>query len=170
MSSRDAGFNLYSSVHVCCMSSLYFLAYILLTMVTWNAKTTLQYVNLEHSSNSLGLNSIQTLCLVKNSPLIFGDVVPQVNRNWNLLFLLWQIINTIFSPIVFFFFYGMTVYLNHLIKEQHQIFWIVYTNQHLIPQHHFMVLYLSCISKIGPLLHTFVWGKTQTFQELSKEL
>lgn len=44
--------------------------------------------------NSLGLNYIQTFCLVKNTPLFFGDVVPQDNRNWNLL----RKINVVFSP------------------------------------------------------------------------
>ncbi len=33
-------------------------------------------VNLEHSGNSIGLNSIQALCLIKNIPLLFGDIVP----------------------------------------------------------------------------------------------
>lgn len=107
-------------------------------------------VSLEHGGNSIGLNSIQTLCLVRNTPLIFGDLVPPGNPNWNLLLILLQIINIVFSPVVT---YGMTVFLKHLISEHHQLFKSVYPHKKLIPKHHFMVHYPSCIRKIGPLLH-----------------
>lgn len=36
----------------------------------------------------LALVSIQTLCLVKNIPLLLGDIIPAGNENWNLLLLL----------------------------------------------------------------------------------
>lgn len=55
-------------------------------MVTWNINRPAN-VNLDHTGSSLGLNSIQTLCLVRNTPL-FGDVVPLSKQNWNLLLLL----------------------------------------------------------------------------------
>lgn len=80
-------------------------------------------VNLDHTGNSLGLNSIQTLCLVRNTPLLFGDVVPLANQNWNLLLLLLQIMNIIFSPSIT---YGMTVVLKHLIHEHNQLFKLLY--------------------------------------------
>ena len=38
-------------------------------------------VNLDSSGNSIGLNSIQTLCLIRNIPLIFGDIVPEGDQN-----------------------------------------------------------------------------------------
>lgn len=107
-------------------------------------------VNLESSGNNIGLNSIQTLCLVRNIPLLFGDVVPQGNKNWSLLLLLLQIINIIFSPSVTL---GMTVLLKHLIKEHHELFKELYPGRNLIPKHHFMIHYPSCIRKIGPLIH-----------------
>ncbi len=102
-------------------------------------------VNLEHGGNSIGLNSIQTLCLVRNTPLLFGDLVPPGNPNWNLLLILLHIINIVFSPVVT---YGMTVFLKHLISEHHQLFKLVYPQKRLIPKHHFMVHYPSCIRKI----------------------
>ena len=52
-------------------------------------------VNLDSSGNSIGLNSIQTLCLIRNIPLIFGDIVPEGDQNWTLLLLLLQIVNII---------------------------------------------------------------------------
>lgn len=74
-------------------------------------------VNPESSGNNTGLNSIQTLYLVRNIPLLFGDAVLEGNKNWFLLLLLLQIINIIFSPSVTL---GMTVLLKYLIKEHHE--------------------------------------------------
>lgn len=105
---------------------------------------------LESAGNGIGLNSIQTLCLVKNIPLLFGDIIPAGNKNWNLLLLLLQIMNTVFSPTLT---HGMTIYLKHLIADHHKLFKHLYPHRNLIPKHHFMIHYLSCIRKIGPLLH-----------------
>ncbi len=125
-------------------------------------------VNLEHDGNSIGLNSIQTLCLVRNTPLIFGDLVPPGNPNWNLLLILLHIINIVFSPVVT---YGMTVFFKHLISEHHQLFKLVYPQKRLIPKHHFMVHYPSCIRKIGPLLHAWSMrfeAKNKLFKNMLK--
>ncbi|CAI5662779.1 unnamed protein product [Oreochromis niloticus] len=110
-------------------------------------------VNLDSSGNSIGLNSIQTLCLIRNIPLIFGDIVPEGNQNWTMLLLLLQIINIIFSPSVT---HGMTVLLKHLTMEHHDLFKLLYPGRNMIPKHHFMLHYPTCIRKIGPLLH--VWS------------
>ncbi|CAI5668325.1 unnamed protein product [Oreochromis niloticus] len=109
-------------------------------------------INLDSSGNSIGLNSMQTLCLVRNLPLIFGDLLPEGNPNWTLLLLLLQIINIIFSPSLTL---GMTIHLKHLIIEHHVLFKQLYPNRNLIPKHHFMIHYPSCIRKIGPLIHTW---------------
>lgn len=107
-------------------------------------------VNLDSSGNSIGLNSIQSLCLVRNIPLIFGDLVPEGNQNWALLLLLLQIINIIFCPSVTL---GMTVHLKHLIMEHHDLFKRLYPGRNMIPKHHYMLHYPSCIRKIGPIIH-----------------
>lgn len=87
---------------------------------------------------------------MRNTPLLFGDLEPPGNPNWNLLLILLHIINSVFSPVVT---YGMTVFLKHLISEHHQLFKLVYPQKRLIPKHYFMVHYPLCIRKIGPLLH-----------------
>ena len=73
-------------------------------------------INLDSIGKNIGLNSIQTLCLVRNIPLLFGDIVPEGNKNCLLLL---QIINIIFSPSVTL---EMTVLLKHLIMEHHDLF------------------------------------------------
>jgi len=107
-------------------------------------------VNLEHSGNTIGLNSIQALCLVKNIPLLFGDIVPLGDQNWHLLLLLLQILNLVFSPCIS---KGMTVLLKYLTIEHHELFKELYPQKKLLPKHHFMVHYPACIRKIGPLVH-----------------
>ncbi|KAK0138637.1 hypothetical protein N1851_024825 [Merluccius polli] len=103
-------------------------------------------------SKGLGLNAIQSWCLVRNAPLIFGDVLERNNCYWNLLLLLIQIVNIVFSPVVT---NGMTYFLKHLIKDHHKLFKSLFSEKRLIPKHHFMLHYPRCIRKIGPLLH--VW-------------
>lgn len=110
-------------------------------------------INLDCEGNGIGLNAAQTLCLITNIPLIFGDVIPQGNLHWYLLLLLLQVINIVFSPSVT---EGMTVFLKHLIKDHHQLFKELYPFKNLIPKHHFMLHYPRCIRRIGPLLH--VWS------------
>lgn len=57
-------------------------------------------LKMDEASKDLGLNAIQSWCLVRNAPLIFGDVVERNNCHWNLLLLLIQIVNIVFSPTV----------------------------------------------------------------------
>ncbi|RVE61678.1 hypothetical protein OJAV_G00174850 [Oryzias javanicus] len=108
---------------------------------------------LDGQGNGIGLNSIQTLCLVKNIPLIFGDIIPAGNKHWELLLLLLQIMNIVFSPSLTL---GMTLYLKNLIVDHHKLFKHLYPHRNLIPKHHFMIHYPSSIRKIGPLL--FLWS------------
>lgn len=109
-------------------------------------------LKMDEGSKDLGLNAIQSCCLVRNTPLIFGDVLERDICYWNLLLFLIQIVNIVLSPIVT---NGMTYYLKHLIKDHHQLFKSLFSQKRLIPKHHFMLHYPCCIRKIGPLLH--VW-------------
>lgn len=109
-------------------------------------------LKMDEGSKDLGLNAIQSWCLVRNAPLVFGDVVERNDSHWNLLLLLIQIVNIVFSPVIT---NGMTYYLKHLIFDHHKLFKSVFPQKRLIPKHHFMIHYPRCIRKIGPLLH--VW-------------
>lgn len=110
-------------------------------------------VILDSAGNSIGLNSIQTLCLVKNLPLLLGDIVPPGHKHWSLLLMLLQIMNIVFSPCLTS---GLTVYLKHLIADHHKLFKYLYPHKNLIPKHHYMIHYPSSIRKIGPLL--YMWS------------
>lgn len=65
-------------------------------------------VNLGSESNDLGLNAIQSWCLLRNVPFMFGDLVTSPDQHWDLLLLLLQIVNIVFSPMLS---QGLCVYL-----------------------------------------------------------
>lgn len=72
-------------------------------------------------SNGLGLNAIQSWCLLRNMPLLFGDLIQiqTDDKHWHLLLLLLHIVNIVFSPLLS---EGMTVYLKHLITDHRRLF------------------------------------------------
>ncbi|XP_056120086.1 uncharacterized protein LOC130097313 [Rhinichthys klamathensis goyatoka] len=109
-------------------------------------------VKLFDGSNNLGLNAIQSWCLLRNMPLLFGDLVQRDDQHWHLLLLLLQIVNIVFSPVLT---EGMTIYLKFLIIEHHQLFKKLFPERNLLPKHHIMIHYPQCIRKIGPILHTW---------------
>lgn len=125
-------------------------------------------VNLGGESNDLGLNAIQTWCLLRNVPLMFGDLVTSTDQHWGLLLLLLQIVNIVFSPMLS---QGMCVYLKHLIVEHHKLFKMLYPQKNLLPKHHFLIHYPRCIQKIGPVLHSWCMryeGKHNFFKKQLK--
>lgn len=125
-------------------------------------------LKLDDNSKDLGLNAIQSWCLLRNTPLIFGDLVSRDDSCWNLLLLLTQIVNIVFSPVVT---HGMTCYLKHLIFDHHKLFKTIFPERNLIPKHHFMIHYPSCIRKIGPLIHMWCMrfeGKHNFFKKSVK--
>lgn len=107
---------------------------------------------MDENSKSVGLNATQSWCVLRNIPLIFGDVIERGNRHWSLLLILLQIVNIVFSPVLSD---GLVCYLKHLICDHHALFKSLFPDKNLIPMHHFMLHYPRCIRKIGPLLH--VW-------------
>ena len=125
-------------------------------------------LKLEDASNDLGLNAIQSWCLLRNIPLMFGDVVERNDRHWNLLLLLLQIVNIVFAP---YLTKGMTVYLKYLIVEHHQLFKQLFPGKNLLPKHHTMIHYPRCIQNIGPLIHMWCMryeGKHKYFKQQKK--
>ncbi|XP_045074169.1 uncharacterized protein LOC123487075 isoform X2 [Coregonus clupeaformis] len=107
-------------------------------------------VKLFDGSNDLGLNAIQSWCLLRNMPLLFGDLIQSDDQHWHLLLLLLHIVNIVFSPVLT---EGMTIYLKHLIIDHHQLFKQLFPAINLLPKHHFMIHYPRNIKNIGPVLH-----------------
>lgn len=51
-----------------------------------NKKNRLTHINMLFTRTGIALNANQTLCLVRNLPLIFGDPVPEGDRHWHLFY------------------------------------------------------------------------------------
>lgn len=81
---------------------------------------------------------------------MIGDLIPFDNGYWNLLLLLLQCMEFIFSPSITL---GATIFLAHIIHEHHSLFLELYPHLHLRPKHHFMLHYSRAIMKLGPLVH-----------------
>lgn len=81
-------------------------------------------VKLLDGSNDLGLNAIQSWCLLRNLPLILGDLIQKDVKHWHLSLL--QIVNIVFSPVLTD---GMTTYPKHLIIEHHRLFKKLFTQK-----------------------------------------
>lgn len=125
-------------------------------------------VNLCEGSNDLSLNAVQSWCLLRNVPLIFGDLVTSSDKHWDLLLLLLQIVNIVFSPKLS---QGLCVYLKHLIVDHHTLFKQLFPQKKLLPKHHFLIHYPRCIQKIGPVLHSWCMryeGKHNFFKKQLK--
>ena len=103
-------------------------------------------------SNDLGLNANQSWCLLRNMPLLFGDLIETDDDHWYLLLLLLHIVDIVFSPVLSD---GMTIYLKHLIIDHHQLFKQLFPEINLLPKHHFMIHYPRSMRNIGPILHTW---------------
>ena len=108
------------------------------------------HLKIEDNNKHLGLNAIQSWCILRNTPLIFGDVVERDNNHWNLLLLLIQIVDIVFSPILTD---GMICYLKHLICDHHNMFKTLFHDKKLIPKHHLMIHYPRIIKKKLALLY-----------------
>lgn len=102
------------------------------------------------SKRTCASNTVILRRFLRNTPLIFGDLVNTDNGYWNLILLLIQIVNIVFSPVVtqgmIFFF------LKHLISD-HKLFKSMFPERRLIPKHHLIIHYTRCIRKVGPLIH-----------------
>lgn len=60
------------------------------------------------------------------------------DQHWYLFILLLQIVNIVFSSVIFT---GITIYLKHLIVKHHRLFKHLFPDKNLLPKHNFMVQY-----------------------------
>lgn len=91
----------------------------------------------------------QMWCLIRHLPLLIGDKVPEDNEHYELLLLLLDCMDIIFSYEVT---EDDTLFLKHVIKDHHEHFLHLYPLRHLKPKHHFMTHYPRQIRMIGPLV------------------
>lgn len=104
------------------------------------------------SGNSVGQKAMQAWCLIRHVPFIVAPEIEEDNAYWELLLKLLDIMDIIFSPQLT---PGLIAQLSVLIEDHHAHFRETFPERRLLPKHHFMVHYPTCLRKIGPLIH--VW-------------
>jgi hypothetical protein len=93
------------------------------------------------------LKAAEAWCLMRNLPLILGSKINRDDEEWNLLLLLCEITDIIFAPKLSL---GLCEYLRYCIEEHHCLFKKLFPNSRLLPKHHFLIHYPTCMAQSGP--------------------
>ncbi|KAJ8034185.1 hypothetical protein HOLleu_20916 [Holothuria leucospilota] len=118
-------------------------------MESKNKPSVLQEIKLQKPDGASGQTAAQMWCLFRHLPLLIGDKVPVDNEHFELILLLLECMDLIFSPELSV---GDTYYLKQIIKDHHSHFLYLYPNRTLKPKHHFMTHYPRQIRTLGPLI------------------
>ena len=110
-------------------------------------------IKLRTSGNAVGQKAMQSWCLLRHLPFIIGYMEDENDRFYfQLLLKLLECMDIIFSPQIT---PGQISQLRFLIEDHHNHFVNVFPNRRLLPKHHFMIHYPTCLEQVGPLIH--VW-------------
>jgi hypothetical protein len=116
---------------------------------------------------NLKMSASEMLTFVMHAGLIFGNLIPEGNKHWELFKLIRQIlVLTLKTNIV----EESCEVLRILIKKHHQLY-VKLFNEDLKPKHHIMLHYPRFMKIIGPLRHIWAMryeGKHQKFKQMAK--
>ncbi|XP_041484273.1 uncharacterized protein LOC121430905 [Lytechinus variegatus] len=113
-----------------------------------NKPTVLTEHALIHPDGCTGQSAAQMWCLMRHISVILGDLIPEENRYWDLILVLLDCMDIIFSPLCSL---QDCIYLKHLISDNHNLFLQLFPERHLKPKHHFMTHYPNAMKAVGPL-------------------
>ena len=99
------------------------------------------------SFNSIRMSASEMWCFLRNLPVMIGRHIPHEQEHWKLLLLLLDICDIVFSPVITS---NLSRFLALLTEEHHAYYKEIYPGEMLLPKHHFMVHYPSCLLKSGP--------------------
>ncbi|XP_030829580.1 uncharacterized protein LOC115919721 [Strongylocentrotus purpuratus] len=110
------------------------------------------FIKLRSARNDVGQKAMQAWCLIRNLPFIIAQDIEEGNVYWELLLRLLDCMDIIFAPQLTA---GLIAQLSILTEEHHTHFQKTFPDRRLLPKHHFMVHYPTCLREVGPLIH--VW-------------
>lgn len=102
---------------------------------------------LQGKEKKLGMNASQAWCFARYFCLLVGDFLDESYTYMQLIYILLDIVDIVFSPNITV---SMTYRLEELIHHHHQLFRTLFPEQSLIPKQHFLIHYPSKIRKLGP--------------------
>ena len=105
---------------------------------------------LQNPDGASGQTASQMWCLIRYLPLIIGDKVPEGNEYFEVILLLLECMDFIFSTEITT---EETFVLKQLIKDHHEHFLEMFPERNLKPKHHFMTHYPHQMRMLGPLVH-----------------
>lgn len=113
--------------------------------------------------------SSEMLCFLHNLPLLIDRFIARDNPYWKVCLMLLDICDIVFAPAIT---EGMASFLSHLIAEHHEYFKeMLGDNGKLLPKHHLLVHYPSCLLKAGPPVRHWSMrfeARTKIFEDLAK--
>ncbi|KAK0132606.1 hypothetical protein N1851_032474 [Merluccius polli] len=113
-----------------------------------NKPSLLSRHDLKNVDKAMRQSAAQTWCLLRLLPLLIGDLIPEDNQQWELLLMLLNCMEFIFSPSITS---PGILFLEKIIQEHHSLFLELFPDLHLRPKHHFMLHYPMAIKQLGPL-------------------
>lgn len=100
------------------------------------------------TDSSIKQKAAQSWCLIRHFPLLFGDLFNEEDPFLDLILLLLQIMEIVFSWEVSM---GQIVQLDSLIYQHHALYKELFPNVNMINKHHHMVHYPTCMQELGPM-------------------
>ena len=101
-------------------------------------------VNLKY----IRIQAAESWCLIRNLPLMIGNLIPEGDAHWRHLLMLLDCMDAIFAPTITV---GLIRQLEFNLEEHHAQFKTIYPEKRLFPKHHFMLHYSEFMVKYGPL-------------------
>ncbi len=113
-----------------------------------NKPSPITHNKIQHPDGATGQTASQMWCLIRYLPLMIADLVPEGNEHLELILLLLECMDLIFSPEITT---DETFFLKQMIKDHHDYFLQICPNRSLKPKHHFMTHYPQQMRLLGPL-------------------
>ena len=115
-----------------------------------NKPSSITIQKLQNPDGASGQTASQMWCLVRYLTLIIGDKVPEGHEYFEVILLLLECMDFIFSTEITT---EETYFLKQLIKDHHEHFLEIFPERSLKPKHHFMTHYPYQMRMLVPLVH-----------------
>ena len=108
--------------------------------------------SLDLPNKKFSQSAAQTITLVRNLPMLIADKIPEGDKNWYSVLLLFKICQIALSPVHSF---DTIPYLRVLVEEKLQLLHRLYPSSTMKLKMHHMVHYPSQVERHGPLIHAW---------------
>ena len=120
------------------------------------------------SLHSLKMSASEMWCFLRIITMLIGHHVPREQQHWKLLLLFLDITDIVLAPTIT---NNLSNFLSRLVEEHHNLFKSLFPDKRLIPKHHFLIYYSTCLKSCGPPVR--YWSmrfedRHQIFKEMAR--